>query len=144
MLKPHTGAGAAPVHLDVRRESPTAVRLTSMPAEHVSRRGESVASTIAVLRRARDLIADEQRWCKGSFARSWFNISVPPYSLARRFCAIGAIMRAGYELQLRIEEACLALQKQTGRPVEEWNDNPARTHAAVVAAFDAAVVAIAV
>jgi len=66
-----TGAVAAAVHADVRRESPTAIRLTSMSAGHVGRRPESVASTIAILRRARDLIADERRWCKRSFARGW-------------------------------------------------------------------------
>jgi hypothetical protein len=45
------------------------------------------------------LIANERHWCKRSFARSWFDIPVPPQSaLARRFCAIGAIIRAGQEL----------------------------------------------
>src|ERR1041384_6697863 len=74
---------------------------------------EVTDSRIAVLRRARDLVADEQRWCKGSFARSWFNIPVPPHFafFARRFCAIGAIMRAGRELQLRTQDACLADRK---------------------------------
>jgi hypothetical protein len=143
MLKPCTGAAAASVHADVRRESPTAIRLTSMPAGQVSRRPESVASTIAILRRARDLIANEQNWCKGSFARSWFDVPVLPQStFARRFCAIGAIMRAGRELQLQTPDACLALQRQTMHPVEDWNDDPARTHADVIAAFDAAVMAI--
>ena len=141
MLKPCTGAGAAPVHL--RRESPTAIRLTSMPAGHVSRRPNSIASTMTVLRRARDLIANEQNWCKGSFARSWFNVPVLPQStLARRFCAIGAIIRVSRELQLRTKDACLALQWQTVQPVEVWNDAPARTHADVVAAFDAVLVGL--
>src|SRR5690349_15403485 len=77
-----------------------------MPAGHVSRRPDSVASTIAVLRRARDLVADERRWCQGSFARSWFGVPVlPQMVLARRFCAIGAIMRAGRELQLWTRDA---------------------------------------
>ena len=75
---------------------------------------------------------------------SWFDIPVPPQSaLARRFCAIGAIIRAGRELQLRTRDACLALQWQTVQPVEVWNDAPVRTHAEVVGAFDAAVVAVA-
>src|SRR3954447_23594524 len=112
-----------------------------MPARAFSRSPEIIDSRIAVLRRARDLL--EQRWCKGSFARSWFNIPVPPHSaLARRFCAIGAITRAGRELQLRTQDACLALQLQTVRSVETWNDEPARTHAEVIAAFDAALLAV--
>jgi hypothetical protein len=106
-----------------------------------SRSPEITDSRIAVLRRARDLLAKEQRWCKGSFARTWFNIPVPPHFalFARRFCALGAIMRAGRELQLRTQDACLALQRETVQPVEGWNDEPERTHADVIAAFDAAV-----
>jgi hypothetical protein len=107
MLKLCTGASAAPVH--ARRGSPAAIRVTSMSAGYVSRRSE-IASTIAVLRRARDLVADERHWCKGSFARSRFDIPVPPQSaLARRFFAVGAIIRAGHELQVRTRNACLAL-----------------------------------
>jgi hypothetical protein len=114
-----------------------------MPAGHLRRRPDSIASTIAVLRRARDLVADERRWCGGSFARSWFDVPVlPQMVLARRFCAIGAIMRAGRELQLWTRDACLALQWQTVQPVEKWNDAPARTHADVIAAFDAALMAV--
>ena len=158
MLKPSSGADAAPVSAE-KREFPTAIRRTSMSAEYLSRRPDSIVSTIAVLRRARDLVFDEQRWCKGSFARTWFGIPVPPQSaLARRFCAIGAIMRAGRELQLRTQDACLILQWQV-RPVEgwnddaeqnytevtaafraaDWNDHPERKHAEVIAAFDAAL-----
>jgi len=55
--------------------------------------------------------------------------------LRPRFCAIGAIMRAGRELGLPTKDACIAL-------VEDWNDDPARTHAEVIATFDAAVVAL--
>jgi hypothetical protein len=51
-------------------------------------------------------------------------------------------MRAGRELQLRTQDACLALQRETLRPVEGWNDEPERTHADVIAAFDAALLAV--
>jgi hypothetical protein len=123
--------------------APTSISARPIPAGYVSRRADSIAAASAVLRRARDLIANEQNWCKGSFARSWYNVPVLPQStFARRFCAIGAIMRAGRQLRLRTRDACLALQWQTVQPVEVWNDAPARTHAEVVAAFDAAVVAI--
>ena len=115
-----------------------------IPARSFSRSPERTDSRIAVLQRARDLLANEQRWCKGSFARTWFNIPVPPHLafFARRLCAIGAIMRAGRDLQLRTQDACIALQRETVQPVEEWNDKPERTHAAVIAAFDAALLAV--
>src|ERR1700686_2117336 len=77
----------------------------TMPAWHVSRRPETVGDTLAILTRARQLIADEQRWCQGSFARGWRNIPVPVRSVvARRYCARGAIMQAGCELGLRFED----------------------------------------
>jgi hypothetical protein len=63
--------------------------LRPIPAWHSSRRPEYVGDTLAVLARARELIADEKRWCRRSFARSWLNVPVPAQSVAaRRFCAI--------------------------------------------------------
>ena len=107
------------------------------------RGGESVDSTIAVLNRARALIADERHWCRGAFARSWAQIPVQPQSLfARRFCAIGALTRAACELLLPMQNAYLALEAQAGRRVEGWNDYPKRTHTEVLALFDAAIQAL--
>jgi hypothetical protein len=89
------------------------------------------------------LLADEQRWCRGSFARGWRDIPVPVKSaVARRYCMLGATMRAGRELGLPTDDARNALEWQTGHPVQDWNDDPARTHADVIAAFDAAVVSL--
>ena len=123
-----------PVRLDERR---------GMLATDMSRRPESVGSTLAVLGRARDLIAVEHSWCQLAFARTWFGIPVRLRSgIARRYCALGAIMRAGYELRVRIEDACAALEWQTGSDVQRWNDEPARTHAEVIAALDAALLAV--
>ena len=76
----------------------------------------------------------------GSFARSWLDIPVPARSvLAQRYCALGAIMRAGRELGLPTEAACKALELQTGVPIADWNDDRLRTHSEVTAAFDAAI-----
>jgi hypothetical protein len=112
-------------------------------SRQVTQCAEAVASTLIVLRRARDLITEQRRWSRGAFARSWFNIPVPPQSaFARRFCAVGAIMRAGRELRLRTQDACFALQAQTGRGIEDWNDDPTRSHTDLVAAFDAAIGAV--
>lgn len=115
----------------------------SMPAWHRYRRPETLGDTLAVLGRARQLLQDEARWCRGSFARAWRDIPVPASSgLARRYCALGAIMRAGRELAVSAESACVALEWQIGRPVQDWNDDPRRTHTDVIAALDAAIAAL--
>jgi hypothetical protein len=68
------------------------------------------------------------------------DIPVPPRSgLARRYCALGAIIQAGRELNLPTKEAHNALEWQTVISVADWNDNRLRTHADVMAAFDAAI-----
>ena len=121
-----------------QRASPRAI-----PPWCVNRRTECVASAVAVLSRARQLIADERRWCKRAFALTWLDLPVTVGSrYARRFCALGAIKRAGRELGLPVNEASRALEWQTVRPVPDWNDDKVRTHAEVVAAFDAAIVAL--
>ena len=95
--------------------------------------------------RSRELISDERRWCKRSFAFTWLEIPVPVGSrYARRFCALGAIIRAGRELGLPVDDASRALEWQTVRPVIDWNDDKLRTRAEVVAAFDAAINGLAV
>jgi hypothetical protein len=115
----------------------------AIPAWHSSRRAEHIGDALAVLARARELTADEQRWCRRSFARSWFNVPVRVQSAAaRRYCALGAVMYAGRKLELPVEQARNALEWQTVRPVQDWNDDPLRTHPEVVAAFDAAIAAL--
>jgi hypothetical protein len=114
-----------------------------IPAWHSSRRPEYISDALAVLARARELIADEERWCRRSFARSWLNIPVPVQSVAaRRFCAMGAIMHAGRKLGMRVEEARNVFEWQIARPIEQWNDDPVRTHAEVIAAFNSAIAAL--
>ena len=116
------------------------VRPQPIPAWYVSRDPGSVEAAIAVLARAREIIFDERHWCKRAFAIAWLDIPVPVGSrYARRFCAVGAIIRAGRELRLPVDDACRALEWQTVRPVAGWNDDQVRTHAEVVAAFDAAI-----
>ncbi len=82
------------------------VRPRPIPAWHVSLRPETVGDTLALLARARVLLADEQRWCQRAFARSWLKPVPPQSAFAGRFCAIGAIMRAGRELGLPTKDAC--------------------------------------
>jgi len=61
---------------------------------------------------------------------------------ARRYCALGAIKRAGRELGLPVDDANRALEWQTIIPVAGWNDDRKRTHADVIVAFDAAITAL--
>jgi hypothetical protein len=115
----------------------------SLPAWHRCRRPDTLGDTLAVLHRARELLEHERRWCRGSFARGWRDIPVPVGSIVpRRYCALGAIMRAGSELSIPAEGASIALEWQVGRPVQDWNDDPRRTHAEVVALFDDAIYAL--
>jgi hypothetical protein len=96
-----------------------------------------------VLTRARELIGDEQHWCRRTYARGWRGLPVPVQSsAAHRFCAVGALLRAGRELGLPVEDARNALEWQTVRPVQDWNNDPQRTHADVIATFDAATIAL--
>ena len=114
-----------------------------LPAWHRCRRPETLGDTLAVLRRARQLLEDERRWCRGSFARGWRGIPVPAGSIvARRYCALGAIRRAARELAVSADDASVALEWQVGRPVQDWNDDPRRTHAEVVALFDTVIHAL--
>ena len=68
--------------------TPPAYTATSrpIPAWHSSRRPEYVGDTLAVLARARELIANEQRWCRGSFARSWAKCLAAVQSIVRPRC----------------------------------------------------------
>ena len=51
-------------------------------------------------------------------------------------------MRAAHELRVPAEDARTALEWQTIRPIQDWNDDPARRHAEVIAMFDAAIAAL--
>ena len=142
-LTPLGRGGHSPLPFIVHPAEYVPGRVSPIRAWHRAPGGESVDSTIDVLNRAREFIADERHWSRGAFARSWANIPVQPQSLfARRFCAIGALTRAACELLLPTQNAYLALEAQAGRRVEGWNDDPKRTHTEVLALFDAAIHAL--
>ena len=128
--------------LGISALSPAAVTVRSrpIPAWYLGRQPRSIDADVVVLTRARALIADERRWYKRAFALTWLDLPVTVGSrYARRFCALGALKRAGRELGLPVNEASRALEWQTVRPVVDWNDDKLRTHAEVIAAFDAAI-----
>jgi hypothetical protein len=129
--------------LGFNRPTTGGLKARPIPRWHSSLHAERIDSTLTVLTRARELIRDERRWCRRTYARGWRGLPVPVQSsAAHRFCAVGALLRAGRELGLPVEDARNALEWQTIRPVQDWNDDPARTHHEVMAAFDAAVVAL--
>jgi len=145
--EPKQGATTAVEALgtNIIASSAGAVRPRPILPWYMSRRAEGVDAAVAVLSRARDLISDERRWCKRAFAFTRRDIPVTVGSrYARRFCALGAIIRAGRELALPVDNVSRVLEWQTVRPVIDWNDDKVRTHAEVVAAFDAAIDALAV
>ena len=119
------------------------VGLRPIPAWHPSRDPGRIVGTITILVRARELIADEQQWCRRTFARGWRGIPVPVKSTAAQsYCALGAIMRAGRELGLPFEDARNVIEWQIARPIQDWDDDPARTHIEVISTIDAGIAAL--
>ncbi len=54
---------------------------------------------LLIIQRAREIINDEQHWCRGSYARGKAGISVAVNDPdARRYCAMGALLVAASEL----------------------------------------------
>src|SRR5947207_4696220 len=103
-------------------------RLRPIPPWHSSLHPERIGGTLRVLMRARELLTDEQRWCRRTYARGWRGIPVPVQSAgAHRFCALGAIMRAGGELELPIDDAHSVLEWQTVRDRKSTRLNSSHT-----------------
>src|SRR5947208_7355834 len=77
-----------------------------IPAWHSGRDPEHVGATIGVLARARELIADERRWCRRSFARGWGGIPVPAKSThAQRLCTLGGVRVSAHAVGMQALEA---------------------------------------
>ena len=89
-------------------------------------------TTIEVLQAARELIATEDKWCQGR-SRS-----------GGRICALEAIRMAALStLSAKVAER--AIEEHIPLPyldiLPAFNDTPGRTHAEVLALFDAAIAA---
>jgi len=95
-------------------------------------------TTLEILVKARELIAEPERWTQGAFARDEHGFSryvCPGEFDYTCYCASGALRAAG---GYTTHPAYNAIH--TGGPaVCVWNDAPGRTHAEVLAAFDAAI-----
>jgi hypothetical protein len=99
-----------------------------------------------IIERAKELIQDERRWCKGSLAVDASGRSIDPTSSeAIRRCALGALIAAAYQLTNNTlwaqELAENALKPLYGAStVVLTNDH--QGHAAVLTLFDEAIAAM--
>lgn len=101
---------------------------------------------IELAKKARDLIADPKHWTKNAFAKDRLGFAVETESAkAVRFCSIGAVSRATFELDSRysypnidiVKTVKDALHDNMGNAVIKFNDN--HTHEEVLAAWDRAI-----
>lgn len=102
-------------------------------------------NTVEILTKARELISDESRWTRGSYAVTDEGRFTQPWEDdACRFCALGAIKKAGgfrddsNPAAKFLGEVLRAQFVDNGR-VDDFND--ARSHAEVIALFDRAIAA---
>lgn len=96
--------------------------------------------TQATLIAAKAVIDTPEKWIRGASACDRKGIPVAPRShYATCFCIIGAVDRVAKNFDDR-REAFDMLYKSTNIDIiSEWNDDPARTHAEVMEAFDKAI-----
>jgi hypothetical protein len=98
-----------------------------------------------IVERARDLIADEQHWCRGELARDPKGRGVCPMSeSAIKRCGLGALLMASYEIT-RDHRAAYDLAIKAMSPLHGTATlvkvNDVRGHAAVLALFDEVIAA---
>lgn len=97
--------------------------------ENVETKTVAVDAVGGVLLRARKLISNPRKWCKGAMQRDG------------AYCMLGAIAAvAAREYAGAHHEALSAVGARTpGHSIANFNDAPATTHAQVMAIFDAAI-----
>lgn len=102
-----------------------------------------MTTTLEILRAARAKIERPECWTKGAFARDAVGgecMSSEPDAVC--WCSDGAIGAVIATTDVHDFCAFEALSRAIGNlHVAEWNDAPERTHAEVLAAFDAAIAA---
>lgn len=100
---------------------------------------------VTVLKRARKLLSNPERWTKGAFAKDRRGQRVPsgdPKAVC--YCAAGALKRcAGNGVLWVVATSYLVRAARRGNysPANVWyyNDHPRRTHAQVMRWFDRAI-----
>lgn len=99
-----------------------------------------------VLRAARAKITEPGTWCKHMAACDRDGVKVHPREAeATSFCMLGSLQAVATSLYsealtVLAEHLSGAVPWRTGK-ISAWNDNPVRTHAEVLAAFDRAIAA---
>ena len=97
---------------------------------------------LLIIQRAREIISDERRWCRGSYARGKAGISVAVNDPdARRYCAMGALIVAASEL-CSDDAAASSLARDIAKIVSPTGSlvfvNDHYGHSAVLSLFDVA------
>jgi hypothetical protein len=100
---------------------------------------------VQIVERARELIADEQHWCRRHFGEDANGLPVSPTSAnAIKWCGLGAVIAAAYELTHN-PDAAYQVGYQAMRPrygsAMLIHINDVRGHAAVLALFDEVIAA---
>jgi len=98
------------------------------------------------IERAKELIQDESRWCRGYLAVDADGLSADPTgSEAVRRCALGALLAAAYQFTNSREKSC-QLATNALRPLCGSNKvvlvNDYQGHAAILTLFDEAIEAM--
>ena len=100
---------------------------------------------IQIAERARDLIANEQHWCRRHLAEDVNGVSVSPTAAsAVKHCGLGAVIAAAYQLTHDFDAAHQLAQEVLGahyRAATLMHINDTRGHAAVLALFDEVIAA---
>jgi hypothetical protein len=100
---------------------------------------------VIIIQRERDLISDEQHWCRGSYARGKGGFSVAVNDpKARRYCAMGALLLAASEVcgdQATASQLAYGIAETISPTGSLVFINDHRGHAAVLSLFDAAIAA---
>lgn len=105
---------------------------------------------VDILKAARGLISEPSKWTTGSWARDEKGaMAFPSDEWGVCWCALGAINRV-VDFTEQVTNAAHLLATEIGYPepwlaahevITSWNDAEGRTHAEVLAAFDAAIAA---
>lgn len=98
----------------------------------------------AILVRAKEVISDPVHWTKGANARDIYGTALPRVSSGTySFCALGAIGVASDGAPDDVVQTAmniLGFARGDGRlTCSDYNDDPKRTHAEVMAWFDRAI-----
>lgn len=106
----------------------------------------SNTKAVDLLREARALISDPDKWTQGTLARNAYGSEVASYSHdACKWCVAGAMLRVAdsndvpYSTELSAHSALVLASRELfgSSAIEEVNDT--RTHADVLALFDRAI-----